>query len=323
MDNIDNIDNINNKCNPDDLVLAPEQFVIVGVDRTVTDYIGRPQTSYWKDAWRRLKQNRLALSALILLSLLVLLCIIGPGMSGYDFAAIDSSAKNEPPGAAHWFGTDTLGRDLFAGVWQGGRVSMIIGFVAAFLTSTLGCLYGGVAAYFGGKVDMIMMRIAEILESIPFLIMVIVLSLALNAKSLGTIILAMVITGWTSIAILMRGQMLQLRSMEFVMAAQGLGVKPVKIITRHIIPNMIGPIIVAITFDIPGYIFGEAFLSFIGLGIQLPATSWGALAAAGNAKFLFYPYQLLFPSIAIALTMLSFYLLGDGLRDALDPKLRK
>lgn len=168
-----------------------------------------------------------------------------------------------------------------------------------------------------------MMRIVEVLLSIPYLIIVILISVVTDSKSIGTMMLALTLTGWCGIARLVRGQMLQLKSQEYVLAANALGVSPFKIIMRHMIPNTIGIIIVAITFDIPGYIFSEAFLSYIGLGIQPPDTSWGALASAAQQNFMFYPYQLFFPSLMIALTMLSFTLLGDGLRDALDPKLRK
>lgn len=169
----------------------------------------------------------------------------------------------------------------------------------------------------------IMMRIVEVLLSIPYLLIVILISVVTDSKSLGTMLIALTLTGWCGIARLVRGQMLQLKSQEFVLAANALGVSPMKIIMKHMIPNTLGMIIVAITFDIPGYIFSEAFLSYVGLGIQPPQTSWGALASAAQQNFMFYPTQLLFPAIMIALTMLSFTLLGDGLRDALDPKLRK
>ena len=200
---------------------------------------------------------------------------------------------------------------------------MIIGVLAAVIGTVVGCIYGGIAAYFGGIVDDIMMRIVEVLLSIPYLIIVILISVLTDSKSLGTMMVALTLTGWCGIARLVRGQMMQLKSQEFVMAANALGVAPLKIVLKHMIPNTIGTIIVAITFDIPGYIFSEAFLSYIGLGIQSPNTSWGALASAAQQNFMFHPYQMFFPALMIALTMLSFTLLGDGLRDALDPKMRK
>ena len=206
---------------------------------------------------------------------------------------------------------------------SGRRAALLIGITGAVISSVVGCIYGGIAAYFGGIVDDIMMRIVEVLLSIPYLIIVILISVVTDSKSLGTLMLALTLTGWCGIARLVRGQMLQLKSQEFVLAANALGVSPIKTILKHMIPNTISLIIVAITFDIPGYIFSEAFLSYIGLGIQAPNTSWGALASAAQQNFMFYPYQMLFPALMIALTMLSFTLLGDGLRDALDPKQRK
>ena len=303
--------------------IPAEKFQIIGTDDFSADVIARPKIGYWADAWRRLKENKIALIALIVLLILVCMVTFGPMISGYSFEQIDTEAINQRPSAEHWFGTDSLGRDLFARVWQGGRVSIIIGIVGAVIASVLGCIYGGIASYFGGIVDDIMMRIVEVLLSIPYLIIVILISVVTDSKSMGTMMLALTLTGWCGIARLVRGQMLQIKTQEYVLAANALGVSPLKTIMRHMIPNTIGIIIVAITFDIPGYIFSEAFLSYIGLGIQPPNTSWGALASAAQQNFMFYPYQLFFPSIMIALTMLSFTLLGDGLRDALDPKLRK
>ena len=303
--------------------IPAEKFQMIGTDDFSADVIARPKIGYWADAWRRLKENKIALIALIVLLILVFMVTFGPMISGYSFEQIDTEAINQRPSAEHWFGTDSLGRDLFARVWQGGRVSIIIGIVGAVIASVLGCIYGGIASYFGGIVDDIMMRIVEVLLSIPYLIIVILISVVTDSKSMGTMMLALTLTGWCGIARLVRGQMLQIKTQEYVLAANALGVSPLKTIMRHMIPNTIGIIIVAITFDIPGYIFSEAFLSYIGLGIQPPNTSWGALASAAQQNFMFYPYQLFFPSIMIALTMLSFTLLGDGLRDALDPKLRK
>ena len=200
---------------------------------------------------------------------------------------------------------------------------MAIGLFSALVSTVIGVIYGSVSAFFGGAVDNIMMRIVEVLISIPYLIIVILISVITDSHSLGTLILALTLTGWCGTARLIRGQILQLREQEYVLAADALGVSPMRVIVKHLIPNTLGLIIVGITFDIPGYIFSEAFLSYIGLGIQPPATSWGALASAAQANFRFYPYQLFLPSLMIALTMLSFTLLGDGLRDALDPRMRQ
>lgn len=305
--------------------IPKEKFTIVGSQNSEAERIARPHISYFKDTMRRLKESKTAMAALVILILLLVMVIIGPALSGYAFEEIDTRPeyKNAPPSSEHWFGTDKLGRDMFSRVWQAGRVSLAIGLVGAAVAATVGCIYGGISAYCGGKVDTVMMRIVEVITSIPYLIVVILLSVVLDSKSLGTLILALTITGWCGTARLVRGQILQLKSQEFVMAAQALGVSPMRIIVKHLIPNTMSTIIVSITFAIPNYIFSEAFLSFIGLGVQPPDTSWGALSSAAQAQFLFYPYQLFFPSLMIALTMLSFTLLGDGLRDALDPKLRK
>ena len=303
--------------------IPAEKFEIIGTDDFSGDIIARPKVSYWADAWRRFRENKIALVALIILVIMVIMVIIGPGISGYNFEQMNTDEINQLPSAEHWFGTDDLGRDLFARVFQGGRVSLTIGIVGAVVASVVGSIYGGIASYFGGIVDDIMMRIVEVLLSIPYLLTVILISVVTDSKSIGTMMLALVLTGWCGIARLVRGQMLQLKSQEYILAANALGVSPIKTIMRHMIPNTLGMIIVAITFDIPGYIFSEAFLSYVGLGVQPPDTSWGALASAAQQNFMFYPTQLLFPAIMIALTMLGFTLLGDGLRDALDPKLRK
>lgn len=302
--------------------LADELFTIEGCDDADSEVIARPQTTYWKDAWRRLKQNHLAIIAMVILLIIVFLTIFGPAISGYSFDKM-SADMNQFPSAKHWFGTDQLGRDLFARIWIGGRVSIIIGVVGAVITTIVGSIYGSVSAFAGGRVDSIMMRIVEIISSIPYLIVVILLSLILDDSGIGSILLALCIVGWCPTARLVRGQILQLVNSEYVIAAQTLGVSSWKIILRHMIPNTMSVIIVNLTFRIPGYIFSEAFLSYVGLGIKSPNTSWGVLASAAQQTMFFYPYQLIFPAVMIGLTMLSFTLFGDGLRDALDPKLRR
>lgn len=301
-------------------------FDVVGVEDNFQE-ISRPRVSYYKDAWRRFKKNKVALIASIILLLLIIFVIVPPIVSektsGLTYDQIDKTARKLSPCADHWFGTDKLGRDLFLRVAVGGRVSIAIGIAGAFITSILGCIYGGISAYFGGRVDDIMMRIVEILICIPYLIIVILMSLVFESKSMWTLILAMVVTGWCGVARLVRGQILQIKSEEYILAARAMGVSSFRIVTKYMIPNVIGIVIVQITFAIPGYIFGEAFLSYIGLGIQPPGTSWGALASSAQPMLSHYPYQLFFPSLMIALTMLSFTLVGDGLRDALDPKMRK
>ncbi len=305
-----------------ELKLSPDLFRPLPQSEKHSEQIARPSITYWSDAWRRFKENKIALIAMIILAILVLMAIFVPIVSPYNFKEI-VNAKNMAPSAQHWFGTDDLGRDLFTRVFQGMRVSLIIGLLGAIISMVIGTIYGAISAYAGGKVDTIMMRAIEILGSVPYLLVVILIQLFFNKRSIPILILALTITGWLGMARIVRGQLLSLKNQDFVLAAQTLGVSSGRIITSHLIPNTMNVIIVALTFDIPGYIFAEAFLSFIGIGLSSPDTSLGALAAAGQVKFLFYPYQLIFPSIAIALIMLVFTLMGDGLRDALDPRLRQ
>lgn len=303
--------------------LSKEKFKIIGCENANADEILRPNITYFQDAWRRLKQNKVAIASLIILIIIIFMTIFGPYMVPYLQESIDQTSINVKPNLTHLFGTDQLGRDLFARSWYGGRVSIIIGVVGTLIEVTVGVIYGGISGYFGGFVDDIMMRIVEILISIPYLIIVILISLILGNGGIFSLIIAMTITGWCGMARLIRGQILQIREQEYVLAAQALGADTSRIIAKHLIPNTIGVMIVAITLDVPSFIFGEAFLSFIGLGVQSPNTSWGALAAGAQQNLMFYPYQLFVPSLLISLTMLSFNLLGDGLRDALDPRLRQ
>ena len=302
--------------------LTPDMFVIEGCSTIGAEEINRPEITYWDDAWRRLKKNRVAFGALLLLIFLLVMTATGEYLGGYSHEVTDSAIRNLWPDKTHWFGTDELGRDLFSRVWRGGRVSMLMGLLGATISTFIGCIYGGVAGYYGGRTDNIMMRIIEILTTIPYLMVVILISLYFG-KGIFPLILAMTATGWCGMARLVRGQILQVKEQEYVTAAIALGAGPWRIITRHLLTNTLSIIIVSITFDIPRFIFAEAFLSYIGLGVQAPDTSWGALASASQQNLMFYPYQLFFPALMIALTMLSFTLLGDGLRDALDPKLRQ
>lgn len=302
--------------------LDRNKFKIIGYNAEDSDLIVRPNITYWQDAWRRLKKNKLAMVSLYVLGLIVVMCIFGPYLTKYGYKVQNYKILDNPPSAEHWFGTDNLGRDMFARTWVGGRISILIGVVATAIEIMIGCIYGGISGYVGGLTDDIMQRIVEVIYSIPYMIVVILLSIVLG-KGLGSLILALCITAWVNIARIVRGQVLQLKQSEYVLAANALGASNMRVILKHLIPNTIGLIIVTISFDIPQFIFAEAFLSFIGLGIQPPLTSWGAMASEGQQVFQFHPFELIVPSIAISLTMLSFNLLGDGLRDALDPRLRQ
>ncbi|QIB27395.1 ABC transporter permease [Caloranaerobacter azorensis] len=302
--------------------LNKDMFKIVGKDVEKSQELVRPSLTYWQDAWRRLKENKLAILSIVMLALLLILSVVGPYMRPYAYDEQDFMSINKPPSAEHWFGTDALGRDIFVRCWMGARVSLFIGFMTAILNFTIGVIYGGVSGYLGGNVDIVMMRIIDIIFSIPQMLWVILLMVVIG-QGLHTIIIAFAISGWGGMARLVRGQVLQLKEMEFVLAAKTLGADSWRIITRHLIPNSMGPIIISITFAVPGAIFSEAFLSYIGLGLPLPLASWGTLASDGSKVLLIHPYQLFFPSLLISITMLAFNLLGDGLRDALDPRLRK
>jgi len=293
-------------------------------DRSALDAerIVRPCLSYWQDAWIRLRKNKIAMLGICLIALYVAMAVIGPSLGSFDFKSIDENNLDQAPSALHWFGTDTLGRDIWARVWVGARVSLSIGFLAASLNALIGVCIGGVAGHFGGKTDMIIMRFIDVVSGIPYLIVAILVMVALG-EGISPLIIAMIIIGWVGSARLVRGQILQLKNQEYVLAARKLGASDARIIFRHLIPNTIGLILTNVTMAVPYAIFTEAFLSYIGLGVQPPNASWGLLARYGSQNFRFAPWQLFIPSFFICTTMLSLYLLGDGLRDALDPKLRR
>lgn len=297
-------------------------FLPVTDNKVEAEKISRPSLSYWRDVWRRLRKNKLAMLGLILISLLIIMAIIGPHLNGYTYYQQDFSKKNLPPNSEHWFGTDSSGRDLFTRAWYGARVSLFIGIMAALIDFIIGVLYGGIAGLKGGRVDNGMMRFAEVLYSIPYLLMVILMMVVLKPGILP-IILALTITGWVQMSRLVRGQVLQLKEYEFVHAAEAAGAKTGWTLRKHLVPNSMGPIIVNMTLTVPTAIFAEATLSFLGLGIQPPQASWGSLASDALGSILIGNfYQLGIPALLISLTMFAFNVLGDGLQDALDPKLR-
>lgn len=287
-----------------------------------SEAIVRPSLTYWQDVWRRLKENKLAMVGLTFVILITIIAIIGPLLSKYNYYSQDLDMANQPPSAAHWFGTDKFGRDIFVRILYGARISLAVGYAASILNIVIGILYGGIAGYFGGKIDNLMMRIVDILYSIPMMIYVILLMVIFGA-GLKSIIIALAIAYWLTMARIVRGQIMSLKQQEFVLAAKTLGASSMRILLRHLIPNCMGPIIVTLTLSVPEAIFTESFLSFIGLGVSAPQASWGTLASEALEGFQLYPTQLFFPALAICLTILAFNLLGDGLRDALDPKMRK
>lgn len=305
-----------------EVVLTDDLFEKDDSAYTDADKMTRPSLSYWSDAWRRFKENKQAMISAAILVVIILMAIFQPMFSRYEYDEIDYFALNKGPSAEHLFGTDELGRDIFTRCWMGARVSLVIAFVVAILGGVIGILYGGIAGYFGGLVDNVMMRFCELISSIPQMLWVVLLILIMK-PGVFPIILAIAATGWIDMARLFRGQVFSLKESEFVMASRTMGAGSMWIILKHLLPNAMSPIIISMANAIPGAIFSEAFLSYIGLGVPLPMASWGTLASDGANKLLTYPYQLVFPALLICITMLCFNLMGDGLRDALDPRMRK
>lgn len=279
--------------------------------------------TYWADVRRRFFQNRLATIGLIAIVILIIMAILGPHLTPYSYNAQVLTDKDLPPSSTHWFGTDDLGRDVFARAWYGARISLFIGFMAALVDLVVGVVYGGISGYLGGKVDEVMMRIVEVLYGLPYLLMVILMMVVLG-QGLFTIIVAMTVTGWVNMARLVRGQVLQLKEMDYIFATRAFGGSAWHILSRHLVPNTVGPIIVNMTLTVPAAIFGEAILSFLGLGVPAPLASWGTMTNDGLSALLDgYLWKLFFPAFLISLTMFAFNVLGDGMAEAFDPKLRK
>lgn len=282
----------------------------------------KPSLGYWQDAWLRLKKDKMAIAGLCFIVLLMLLALIGPMLSSIGYADQDFNNVNAGPSYEHWFGTDSLGRDLFIRVLYGARISLSIGLIASLINLVIGVLYGGISGLMGGKVDRIMMNIVDVLYSVPTLLYVILLMVVFKPGLLN-IFIALGISYWLQMARIVRGQVLSIKEQEFVLAAISMGASKWRLLTKHLIPNAVGSIVVSWSLSIPDAIFTEAFLSFIGLGVSAPMASWGVLASEGINSMRGYPFQLFFPAAAISLTMLAFNFLSDGLRDALDPKMRR
>lgn len=292
-------------------------------DKEAAEMVSRPSLSYWEDAWKRLMKNKLAMAGLIFLVLLVFMAIFGPVISPHEVNQQNLPNQYQPPSMEHWFGTDNAGRDVFTRTWFGARISLFVGLMAALIDVTVGIIYGGVSGYKGGRTDGIMMRIIEILYGLPYLLVVILLLVVLG-PSLATIIIALSVTGWVGMARIVRGQVLQIKNYEFVLASKSFGTKTPRVIRKNLLPNAMGPIIVQMTLTVPTAIFAEAFLSFLGLGVQSPHASWGVMANDSLGAILSGNWwTLFFPAFFISFTMFAFNVLGDGLQDALDPKLRK
>lgn len=310
-------------------------------------------TSLWRDAWKRLLKNKLAVFGLVVVMLMAFVCFIGPyiweAITGNTPDYIPSNVgsgelvKSFPPSLKHPMGTDDSGRDMFSRVMQGGRISLMVGIISTFVSLLVGVSYGAIAGYLGGRIDNFMMRFVDLLYSIPYILIVIVLLAAFGGNNAPTVVkaisdgfgggqglsqifmlfFAIGFISWLTMARVVRGQILSLKNQEFVLAAKATGVSTPAIIFKHLVPNVLGPVIVYATLTIPQVMLSEAFLSFLGIGVQAPYASWGSLVSDGIKNISIFPWQLIFPGVTMALTLFSLNFLGDGLRDALDPQTRK
>jgi oligopeptide transport system permease protein len=327
-----------------------DELIHIGPEMAVAEADVHPEesdafvrgTSLWRDAWRRLLKNKLAVFGLVVVLLVTIASIIGPTVIQNVFGFTpdyipthdDKLTRSFPPftgpdGKFSWLhpmGTDNAGRDQLARVLQGGQISLFVGILSTVVSLLIGVSYGAIAGYVGGRVDNLMMRIVDVLYSLPYIILVIVLlSLFRSQTPRGQLTLLFIAIGsvsWLTMARIVRGQILSLKNQEFVLAARATGVSASRIIFRHLVPNTLGPVIVYATLTIPQIMLTEAFLSFLGFGVQAPLASWGTLAADGITNIAVFPWQLIFPGATMALTLFSLNFLGDGLRDALDPQMR-
>lgn len=282
----------------------------------------RPHHTVWGDAWIRLRRNKFAMAGLAFIILLTIVAIFAPFITHYTFAEQNYDEILQDPSWKHWMGTDQLGRDTFARLIYGARTSLAVGIFTQFIVLCIGLPIGAIAGYAGGRTDNYIMRFVDVMYAFPDILLIILLRSILGG-SIYMIFLAIGLVAWVNIARLVRGQILSLRSRDFVIAARAMGGMGRYITWRHLLPNSLGPVIVSVTFNIPRAIFTEAALSYIGIGVKPPTPSWGAMIQDGFNLIFSKPYMLLFPAIALALLMLAFTFLGDGLRDALDPRLRR
>ncbi|HEV2839991.1 MAG TPA: ABC transporter permease subunit [Chthoniobacterales bacterium] len=278
--------------------------------------------SLWRDAWHRLAKNKMAVASAFILGAIILGSFLGPYLLKYSYETQDLRLGAVSPSAGHWLGTDTLGRDLLVRILYGGQISIAVGLCATAVALTIGVLYGTVSGFLGGKVDALMMRIVDIIFALPFTVFVILLMVFFGRKFV-LLFAAIGAVQWLTMARIVRGQVMSLRRQEFIEAAEALGLSKLRIIFRHMIPNALGPIIVYATLTVPSVMLLEAFLSFLGLGVQPPMSSWGVLIKEGADSMEEFPWLLIYPGLALAVTLFSLNFLGDGLRDALDPRAAK
>ena len=299
--------------------LSDDMFEKLSDSEKNNEFIAVQSKTYFQDAWAHFKKNKLALVSLCFLFVMVALAILVPLLSPYTYDGQDLTLRNDPPSLSHPLGTDKFGRDIFVRLMYGARISLSVGFSAAFINLFLGVVYGGVCGYFGGKLDMVLMRIADIIYSIPSMLYVIMVMLIFGSN-IFSVLLALSVSGWIGMARQVRTQVMSLKEREYAQAARVMGASHRRILFKHLITNSIGPIIVNTTLMVPQAIFTEAFLAFVGIGISIPQSSWGTMANEARSLIQSYPIQMLWPVLAISLTMLSLNFIGDGLNEALDPR---
>lgn len=301
-------------------MLRPEEyFEPLERSEREEEYIPVESKSFWRDAWERFCRNKRALFGLILLGLIIAVAIIGPIASPYPYDGMDVSSASQGPSLKHWFGTDQMGRDEFTRVLYGARISLMIGFVATAVNVVIGIIYGGIAGYVGGKVDMVLMRIMDVIYSVPAMIYIILIMLILGSN-VTSVMIGICVNGWVNMARVVRGQIIALKEREFAVAAYVLGVSKKRILFKHLMINTLGPIIVTATLMVPQAIFNEAFLSFIGIGISAPQASLGTLAQDAKMLLARYPMQMVYPVTVICLVIFALNFVGEGLEEALNPK---
>lgn len=301
-----------------DLKLSDDLFEKLPDSEKNSEFIAMESKTFLRDSWNRFKKNKLALFGLVFVSIMILFAVFAPMISKYSYEMQDLQNRNALPSLEHLFGTDKLGRDIFIRVMYGARISLAIGFASAAINLVIGIVYGGIAGYVGGRVDMIMMRTVDVIYSVPSLLYVILI-LMVFGNNLTSMLIAISVTSWVNMARQVRTQVMSLKETEFAMAAKVIGASHYRILLKHLIINAIGPIIVCLTMMVPQAIFTESFLSFLGIGISQPQSSWGVLASEARGLIHTYPIQIIWPVAAMCLTILSLNFIGDGLGEALDP----
>ena len=301
--------------------LDPALFEKLEESEKDSEFIAVEAKTYLQDAWKNFRKNKLATAGLIFLCIMLVLAILGPILSPYTYDQQDLMCRNAMPSLQHLFGTDKFGRDIFVRVMYGARISLSVGFASAFINLIIGVVYGGFCGYFGGKLDMVLMRLVEIIYSVPTLLYVILVMLIFGSN-IFSVLLAICISGWVGMARQVRAQVMSLKEQEYALAAKVMGASDSRILFKHLVINSIGPIIVTTTHMVPSAIFTESFLAFVGIGISIPQASWGTMASEARSLILTQPVQMVWPVLAICLTILSLNFIGDGLNEALDPRKR-